>query len=84
MAAELPSKISDEIEPICDGLCLSGADIGVPGTNAIAYPHPGCPLHAPGQVCECGQPDRCLSPTHGQVSMAEAREIFNRQARGVL
>lgn len=50
--------------PECDGLCVSAADIGVGRADLIAYPHPSCPLHAPGEVCECGQPDRCLSPTH--------------------
>ncbi len=57
-------------EPQCDGLCVTGADAGVPvwdyanDEQMVAYPHPSCPRHAPGQVCECGQPDRCLSPTH--------------------
>lgn len=60
-----------EPEPECDGLCLTGADIGVPGPG-VAYAHPGCPAHDPDQVCGCGNPDRCLSPTHGQVSHAEA------------
>jgi hypothetical protein len=69
------------LTPECDGLCLSSADIGIPGYG-IAYPHPGCPLHDPGEVCGCGQPDRCLSPTHGQVTLTEAREIFNRQRQG--
>jgi len=32
-------------------------------------------------VCGCGIPDRCLSPTHGQISMAEALTIRHRQAR---
>lgn len=64
--------------PECDGLCLTSADMGVPGYG-IAYPHPGCPAHDPDEVCQCGQPDRCLSPTHGQVTYPEAREIFNRQ-----
>lgn len=50
--------------PECDGLCVTAADIGVGGTDLVAYPHPSCPLHAPGEVCECGYPDRCLSPTH--------------------
>jgi hypothetical protein len=65
-------------EPNCDGLCVTGADLGIPSA-AVAYPHPGCPLHDPDEVCECGQPDRCLSPTHGQVSMAEARRIRHAQ-----
>lgn len=51
-------------EPECDGLCVDSSDIGVPGYG-IAYAHPGCPLHdTPGRKCECGTPDRCLSPTH--------------------
>lgn len=49
--------------PECDGMCLTGSDVGVPSAE-IAYPHPGCPLHAPGQRCQCGQPDRCTSYTH--------------------
>jgi hypothetical protein len=66
------------VEAECDGLCLTGADIGVPSAG-VAYPHPGCPLHDPDEVCGCGDPDRCLSPTHGQVSMAEALTIRHRQ-----
>lgn len=63
----------------CDGLCVWSDDIGIPGYG-VAYPHPGCPLHAPGQVCECGMPDRCLSPTHGRLSMSEALVLRHRQA----
>lgn len=65
-------------DPTCDGLCVYGADIGVP-VAGVAYPHPGCPLHDPDQTCSCGQPDRCLSPTHGQISMAEALRIRHAQ-----
>ena len=64
----------------CDGLCIDSADVGVPGYG-IAYPHPGCPLHDPDSVCECGQPDRCLSPTHGQLTLDEALVIRHRQGR---
>lgn len=64
----------------CDGLCVTSADIGIPG-DSVAYPHPGCPAHDPGDVCGCGQPDRCLSPTHGQVSMGEALAIRHAQAK---
>ena len=67
---------------ICDGLCVTAADIGVGGADQVAYPHPGCPVHAPDEVCHCGFPDRCLSPTHGQIDMAEALEIRHRQSRG--
>ena len=63
----------------CDGLCVTSADIGVPEYPGVAYPHPGCPLHDPDEVCGCGQPDRCLSPTHGQISMAEAQTIRHAQ-----
>lgn len=73
-----PERIARLREPKCDGLCIDSADIGVPGYG-VAYPHPGCPLHAPGEVCECGQPDRCLSPTHGGLSMAEARKLRHPQ-----
>jgi hypothetical protein len=65
--------------PECDGLCVTAADIGVPMAG-VAYPHPGCPTHDPGEVCRCGQPDRCLSPAHGQVTMEDALAIRNRQA----
>lgn len=30
----------------CNGLCLWGADVGVPEYNDIAYPHPECVLHS--------------------------------------
>lgn len=36
--------MSDKPEPECNGICLSGADIGVP-YGGIAYPHPDCPAH---------------------------------------
>jgi len=65
-------------ESACDGLCITGADIGIPGPG-VAYPHPSCPEHAPDAVCRCGMPDRCLSPTHGQIGMSEALEIRHRQ-----
>lgn len=54
----------DTVMPECDGLCVTAADIGVGYADQIAYPHPSCPLHDPDEVCECGHPDRCLSPTH--------------------
>jgi hypothetical protein len=60
-----------EAPAACDGMCVTPADIGLPGYDGVAYPHPGCPLHAPGKVCECGQPDRCSSPTHGQPADVE-------------
>lgn len=63
----------------CDGLCVTGADLDVPEARGVAYPHPGCPLHDPDEVCRCGTPDRCQSPTHGQISMAEALTIRHAQ-----
>lgn len=71
----------DLVEPQCDGLCVYAADIGIPAAG-VAYSHPGCPLHDPDEVCGCGQPDRCLSPTHGQITMAEALQIRHAQRRG--
>lgn len=68
-----------------DGLCVTADDVGVPGfgPDAVAYAHPGCPRHDPdGGECGCGTPDRCLSPTHGQISMEEALAIRRRQERG--
>lgn len=29
----------------CNGICLYGADIGVPEHGGVAYPHPDCPEH---------------------------------------
>jgi hypothetical protein len=67
----------------CDGLCIFADDLGLPyaGVHAgvVVYAHPSCPLHAPGMTCQCGYPDRCLSPTHGQVSLTEALTIKNRK-----
>lgn len=68
----------ERAQPKCDGLCVTSADIGVPGYG-VAYPHPGCPLHAPDEVCQCGMPDRCLSPTHGQIDYVEALFIRHSQ-----
>lgn len=77
-------SLSDQIDiptAECDGLCVSAADIGVGRADQIAYPHPGCPLHAPDEVCGCGQPDRCLSPTHGQISITEALVVRHGQSK---
>ncbi|BBY54167.1 hypothetical protein MKOR_14180 [Mycolicibacillus koreensis] len=30
---------------MCNGLCVSAADVGVGPPTAIAYPHPSCPEH---------------------------------------
>lgn len=49
-----------EVVAECDGICMTAADVGVSVSgNPIAYPHPGCPLHAPGERCGCGQA-RCI------------------------
>lgn len=49
----------------CDGMCVTASDVGLPGGwDDIAYAHPGCPRHDPDTVCECGSPERCMSPTH--------------------
>lgn len=37
--------MSEEEEPECNGICLSGADLGVPEYGGIAYAHPDCPEH---------------------------------------
>lgn len=29
----------------CNGICLSGADLGVPEYGGVAYAHPDCPEH---------------------------------------
>lgn len=68
---------------VCDGLCITAADVGVGSADQVAYPHPGCPVHAPDEVCQCGNPDRCLSPTHGQIGLGEALQIASRQRRDV-
>jgi hypothetical protein len=67
----------------CDELCVTADDVGVTGygADAIVHAHPGCPRHDPGGICGCGQPDRCLSPTHGQIDMDEALAIRHRQGR---
>jgi hypothetical protein len=73
--------MSSDLDRQCDGLCITARDLGLPYPG-VAYPHPGCPAHDPDTTCQCGQPDRCLSPTHGQITMAEALEIRHRQDRG--
>lgn len=57
-------------EAMCNGLCVTGADVGVPGPG-IAYAHPACPEHGKPhcfvdsgkthfthdgllRICECG------------------------------
>lgn len=48
----------------CDGMCLTGADVGVPEFTGVAYAHPGCLVHGGGQPCKCGLGMRCTSYTH--------------------
>lgn len=36
----------EKYQPICNGLCLTGADIGVGPMHLIAYAHPECELHS--------------------------------------
>lgn len=31
--------------PECNGICLFGADIGLPEYGGVAYAHPDCPEH---------------------------------------
>lgn len=45
----------------CNGICLSGADLGVPEYGGIAYAHPDCPEHGDplneepdADVCDAG------------------------------
>ena len=40
---DTPEDWSNEA-PSCNGLCMTGNDIGVP-SNEIAYPHPECEVH---------------------------------------
>lgn len=40
---ESPCTCQDE--PQCNGMCMTGADIGVPEYSGIAYAHPDCPEH---------------------------------------
>lgn len=35
------------MKPRCNGICLTGSDIGVPSAE-IAYPHPECEAHGGG------------------------------------
>ncbi len=35
--------MSDEKE--CNGICLYGADLGIPEYSDVAYAHPDCPEH---------------------------------------
>lgn len=66
--------------PACDGMCVTASDVGLPGSvDDIVHAHPGCPRHDPGEVCGCGNPDRCMSPTHGQITHAEALLIRHSQ-----
>lgn len=30
---------------MCNGICVTAADIGVGGYDQVAYPHPDCPAH---------------------------------------
>lgn len=37
-------------DPDCNGICISGADVGV-GGDLVAYPHPACPAHRDDPTC---------------------------------
>lgn len=39
-----PVEPPDE-EDGCNGICLTGADLGVPEYGGIAHAHPDCPEH---------------------------------------
>ena len=68
-------------EAECDGLCITAAEVGIP-MDGVAYAHPACPRHAEADaVCPCDTPNRCLSPSHGQISLNEALAVKNRQKR---
>lgn len=60
-------------EVSCDGLCLYSADIGVPGYG-VAYAHPGCPLHDPGERCPCVHPN-CVSYTHERDGLGQRTDL---------
>ena len=37
--------MAEREEAECNGICLTGADIGVPEYGGVAYAHPDCPAH---------------------------------------
>lgn len=38
-------KVTDEL---CNGICMSAAEIGLPGGSQVAYAHPNCEAHGDG------------------------------------
>lgn len=62
----------------CNGVCLYGSDIGVPGHDdkGPAYPHPECPVHGYGPAPQNGpndpgEPQAWERPTAANVQMPE-------------
>lgn len=46
------------MDSICNGICMTGWDIGVP-YDGIAYAHPDCDLHGdPDEECFHGYPQQ--------------------------
>jgi len=41
---ECGAHVITRITPACNGICLTGSDIGIP-SDAIAAAHPDCPKH---------------------------------------
>lgn len=45
-----PEEIDPDAPRECNGICLTGADLGVPEFDGIAHAHPDCPLHGGGDI----------------------------------
>ena len=43
--APFPPLAGPDEDDQCNGICLTAADIGLPGYGGIAYAHPDCPEH---------------------------------------
>lgn len=64
--------------PQCNGICLTGADVGVPEYSGVAYAHPDCELH--------GDPDReeeapGADPEYDEAAAASEHDALRYEER---
>lgn len=56
----------EQEEAECNGMCLYGADLGVPEYGGLAHAHPDCPAH--GDPVEDGPELETCSPGEDEVA----------------
>lgn len=60
----------------CNGICLYGADIGVPEAgDIVAYAHPDCPEH--GDPLEDREQDICIPGYDETMRLVREEDIYH-------